>query len=177
MGLVKCTECAKDVSDKAEACPHCGVKRPKKTSMTTWAAGIFMVAIIGSYISSQDKARDAAAAKPIPSPEQVAAAKKSDDELISAAVVLRSIKRSMKNPKSFDLDSFLIFPGGGACYEFHATNSFNATVPGSAVFDPQKAILFTSDNDGNKFVSAWNKICTKSGGIERAREIKTLSTF
>ena len=28
MALTKCKECKKEVSDKAEYCPHCGIKKP-----------------------------------------------------------------------------------------------------------------------------------------------------
>ncbi len=31
MALVKCRECSREVSDQAEACPHCGIKNPAET--------------------------------------------------------------------------------------------------------------------------------------------------
>lgn len=31
MALVKCKECSREVSDQAEACPHCGIKNPAET--------------------------------------------------------------------------------------------------------------------------------------------------
>ena len=37
MSLIKCKECGKEISNKAESCPNCGVKLPKKTSIVTWA--------------------------------------------------------------------------------------------------------------------------------------------
>lgn len=41
MAIVKCKECGKDVSTVAEACPHCGAKRPKRTSLFTWFIALF----------------------------------------------------------------------------------------------------------------------------------------
>lgn len=37
MGLLKCPACAKDVSDKAPACPHCG--EPLKSSVAAATGG------------------------------------------------------------------------------------------------------------------------------------------
>ena len=36
MSLIKCKECGKQISNKAESCPSCGAKLPKKTSIVTW---------------------------------------------------------------------------------------------------------------------------------------------
>jgi len=69
----------------------------------------------------------------------------------------------MKNPASFKLETALVFPGGSTCYEYRATNSFNAVVPGRAVFD-MKAEKLYSEQDGESFRKAWNSICTKKGG-------------
>ena len=33
MAIIKCKECNKDVSDTANVCPHCGVKRPAKLTL------------------------------------------------------------------------------------------------------------------------------------------------
>ena len=32
MAIVKCRECGEEVSNKAEKCPHCGVKTPHSTN-------------------------------------------------------------------------------------------------------------------------------------------------
>lgn len=56
MSLIKCSECGKDISDKAEQCPNCGVplrkiKVPVKNSILHWvplmvSTLIFIVIII-----------------------------------------------------------------------------------------------------------------------------------
>ena len=49
MSLIKCKECGKEISNKAESCPNCGVKLPKKTSIITWA---ILASIVIYFIAS-----------------------------------------------------------------------------------------------------------------------------
>lgn len=51
MALVKCKECGEDVSTKAKACPKCGAKAPKKTSLFTWLVLFFIIFIV--YAANQ----------------------------------------------------------------------------------------------------------------------------
>ncbi len=46
MALAKCKECGEKVSTKAKACPSCGAKAPKKTSLFTWIILIFIISVI-----------------------------------------------------------------------------------------------------------------------------------
>lgn len=170
--IIKCKECDKEMSDTAKACPHCGAEPPKTTSTFTWVIGGFMALVFAMYISNNQGLTEAQAQ---PTPEQAAATKKADGEWNAAVSALTSLKKAAKNPKSFELESFVFFPGGSACYEYRASNSFNAIVPGRAVFDAGTRRVLTSENDGNKFVATYNQICTKTGGVERAGGIKLLN--
>lgn len=42
MALTECKECGHQVSDKADACHHCGARQPKRTSMFTWIVGAIL---------------------------------------------------------------------------------------------------------------------------------------
>lgn len=46
MALKKCKECGKDISTKAESCPNCGAKQPKKTSLFTWLVLVFFTLLV-----------------------------------------------------------------------------------------------------------------------------------
>lgn len=46
MALTKCKECGEVVSTKADACPKCGAKRPKGTSIGTWLIGGFFALVV-----------------------------------------------------------------------------------------------------------------------------------
>lgn len=45
MSLVKCKECKKEISTKAELCPHCGTKVTKRTSAFTWIVLVILILI------------------------------------------------------------------------------------------------------------------------------------
>lgn len=51
MAIVKCAECGKDISDKADKCPHCGANREDAIPPTTaskWMKAA--VIVVGSYL-------------------------------------------------------------------------------------------------------------------------------
>lgn len=58
MALIKCKECGKPVSAKAEKCPHCGVVGKRKTSgcamFVAVIAGIFLIGYIASFFTQSD---------------------------------------------------------------------------------------------------------------------------
>lgn len=71
MAINPCKECGAPVSDKAESCPMCGAKQPKKTSKITWfVVGLFVfiifVGVIGN--SNNDGATSSAAGTAQPAP-------------------------------------------------------------------------------------------------------------
>lgn len=70
----------------------------------------------------------------------------------------KALKKSMKNPDSFKLELVTRTADGIYCYEYRATNSFNAVVPGRAYIGAGKS--GTSDG-GAGFASQWNKLCAR----------------
>lgn len=105
------------------------------------------------------------------------AQKQADIEINDALRIGKAIKAATKNPASFHLESFVIFDGGATCYEFRGTNSFNAIVPGRALYLPGRKEVLVQSAHGNRFIKAWNDTCTKPGGRERARGINALGAI
>ena len=58
MALIKCKECGKEVSKKAETCPHCGAPLKKQATQygcgTLILIGIVTFILIGVFFSSND---------------------------------------------------------------------------------------------------------------------------
>ena len=52
MALTKCKECGNEISTKADSCPNCGAKAPKKTSLFTWFVLMLMLSIGYTLIQS-----------------------------------------------------------------------------------------------------------------------------
>ncbi len=79
MALIACSECNKEISDKAFSCPHCGAPRrsggqmqsggaaappaPKKRSIWKWiigvpVAGFLALFVYGAYVTSTPDGRE-----------------------------------------------------------------------------------------------------------------------
>lgn len=93
-----------------------------------------------------------------------------------AALGATQLKNSSKDPDSFQLKSLYLAPDGTACYTYRAKNSFNALLEGEAV-KPTKGRMLIEEHDGDNFVNAWNKSCTKSGGEEIAYLVKMSGVY
>lgn len=105
MALVNCKECGQEISTTAEACPKCGAKQPKRTSIGTWVAGAFLAIVMFSCINKLDSqrvlsAQEAARVEATKSPEQRAAEKRVDDERTAIYACVEGIKSRLKDPKS-----------------------------------------------------------------------------
>ena len=70
MALRKCRECGHQVSTSASACPNCGARLPKRTSIFTWIVlAIFAVFAIPALFSERrDSAQSVVASKPLLQP-------------------------------------------------------------------------------------------------------------
>ena len=55
MAIKQCKECGNQVSDKAQSCPSCGAKQPKKMGIFAWIAIIFVgMLVIGAIADGGD---------------------------------------------------------------------------------------------------------------------------
>lgn len=167
MAIVKCKECGMDKSDKAEACPHCGFKQ-RKTSFVTWLVAIFigfpMLASI--FIGASQES----AAPPPKAPKELAATQKEDAATQRAATGAVLLKKAMRDPDSFKLDSALVIDGSGAvCYNYRAKNGFGGVNRSHAVLSADGKKFKTDEMDG--FISLWNKECANKSGAETATAI------
>lgn len=51
MTIKNCKECGKEVSSKAEKCPHCGAPAARKTSKGVWILLLLVVIFLASYFN------------------------------------------------------------------------------------------------------------------------------
>lgn len=55
MALKNCKECNHKISTKAETCPNCGAKQPKKTSRATWLVLILLGSLVFASMMSVEQ--------------------------------------------------------------------------------------------------------------------------
>jgi hypothetical protein len=134
-----------------------------------WRAEVRRLAELDRVAKAQADARDAAAAAKAAADKRVAnaAAEKAKTEKDAktkidearfqmGSLYARVLKKNMKNPDSFKLEQVILTAEGMYCFEYRATNSFNAVVPGRAYVGNGKS--GTSDS-GNGFAAQWNRYC------------------
>lgn len=170
MALITCHECKEQISSEADSCPKCGAKSKKSGGIG--AGGVILAVVVGVIAFSCAGSGGGGS----PPKTKSAAEIQADSELNTAIAAGRVLKKYTKDPSSFKMESFLIFPGGATCYEYRGKNSFGAIVPAQAVFTPPSTIL-TSDRDGRAFTKSWNATCTRTGGAERAGGLNLLNVF
>lgn len=161
MALVNCKECKAEISDQAKVCPRCGAKAPRKMSTGMKVAiGLIGIAVIGAAMSPKQPER-----------EKTAAEIANDAKVTAAAVAAAHIKKSMKDPASFSLESAILMESGATCYEYRAKNSFAAIVPGQAVLTHDGKIV-VSGASAAQLEKAWNAECGGKSGKDVTAGIK-----
>ena len=193
MALVKCKECGKEVSTKADACPNCGAKVKKPTGCGT----LIVVTLVGVLVlviafGGSDKGTSpTTAAAPAPSPvpvkppnteEQAAAAaakaaadakrKKEEETFVKAQIGAKVLKQAMRDPDSFKLASVLVMDSGAVCYEYRARNGFGGMNVSHAVLSSDGKTFKGQDEDG--FSRVWNKECSGKAGDDIVSTLQRL---
>lgn len=169
MALIKCKECGNEVSSKAEACPKCGAKiAPEKMgcgkTLVVVFLGFIILGVAGSIVSSFTDSSASTNQAP-KTPEQLAADKKEDEAMQRAVFGAMTLKKTMRDPDSFKLESALVIDGTGAvCYDYRAKNGFGGTNVGHAVLASNGKTFKTNEMDG--FTHLWNKQCANKRGTE-----------
>ncbi|MGB8339650.1 MAG: hypothetical protein WCD07_10560 [Burkholderiales bacterium] len=107
-----------------------------------------------------------------PETAEHAAIRKQEDATVQRATVgAVTLKKIMRDPESFKLESALVIDGSGAvCYDYRAKNGFGGTNVGHAVLSGDGKLFKTSDMDG--FTRLWNKECAGKRGTEAATAIR-----
>jgi len=193
MSLIKCKECGRQISESAKACPNCGYA-PRKTSLFTWIITIFLaIGIIPTIISSfshyssmTSDSNQTNALQVTETPEhaaerqeknaviqkEIAAQKQKKDEAIQKATIgAIGLKKVMRDPEGFKLESALVIQDTSAvCYDYRAKNGFGGVNVGHAVLSVDGKKFKTNEEDG--FSKLWNKECANKVGTEVGTAIR-----
>ena len=164
MALIKCKECGNEVSTSAKSCPQCGAKVIKPVGKLGLSIAAFIVIIMFMSIITTNSTTQT----PSQTPEQKAATAKQDAAIQRAANGAVLLKKTMRDPDSFKLESALVIDGTGTvCYEYRAKNGFGGTNAEKAVLSGKRFLNNTMDG----FVKLWNKECAGKSGQEAVTAI------
>lgn len=147
MALKPCKECGGSISEKAESCPMCGAKQPKKTSLITWiCVGMLgLAAVIWMFTDSSNGVSSTKESQPLTAEDIIT---------VKQLQAYAQIKGSLKDPDSATIN----FYKGKPCGQYKAKNSFG-------VYTGYKRIVLLKDIniegqiDKGQFEKMWNKHC------------------
>lgn len=151
MAMIKCRECGKELSNKADQCPHCGVKI-KRTNMVTKAVAVLIGAtvLISIFSSSGNSPAPAAPAK---TSKQIADEKQSELRFNKIVAIAQTIKNAMRDPDSLVWESIRSNDDVSViCIEYRARNGFGGMTKEFAIYANSKM---------SQEAKAWNKHCTQ----------------
>jgi len=98
---------------------------------------------------------------PAKSADQIKTETEKTNKLTKAIAAAITIKRAMRNPESFKIESAILMDNGSVCYQFISQNGFGG-------MNRMKAVHYGADNiktsEMEGFSGKWNKECAKKQG-------------
>jgi hypothetical protein len=160
MAMMKCRECSTDVSTKAANCPKCGAPVKAKSAGCLGTAvviigAVFVITMVVGNMSQTD-----APAKPAASADDSASREKS----VRSQTLVLGIKKSLRNPDSFEAESVLVTEAGAVCAVYRAENGFGGISIEKAVMNAAQTKMIGSNDAG--FADLWNRECAGQTGLE-----------
>ncbi len=164
MALVKCKECGGKVSTNAKACPACGAKPPKKTSVVTWLVLATVVIVAGKGIFTDKPAEVAktpeqTAAETAAAKQRSADAKIRQDAFLAQAIAKQAVLGRLKDPDSAKFGQVVARESGIVCGYVNSKNSFGGYTGDKAFIYFTKKEIAVMQGEAKDFESVWNKQC------------------
>ncbi len=180
MALKPCSECRKEVSTAAKACPHCGKQWPtgRPTGFLTYVVGgIIAFFVLGMVINSLSPTTTTSTTSSAASSAPGTAAKQAQETAeqrrgINAAIGARALKAMMRNPASFELIQALAMPNGWTCFKYRSQNGLGG-------MDVQQAFSIggmVETHVASDFNKGWNHACGGRTGADVTTYTKYLLT-
>lgn len=160
MAMIKCKECSTEVSSKASACTKCGAPIKARNVGCLGATVVIFGAVLISSIMFGNLSQNEAPATPAERAEDAASREKS----IRSQTLVLAIKKSLRNPDSFEAESVLVTEAGAVCAVYRAENGFGGINVEQAVLNAAQTKALSSNDKG--FTAVWNRECAGQSGLE-----------
>lgn len=120
MAIITCKECRNPVSTEAKACPGCGAKPPKQTSLATILFGGAFTVAVGMMVFMGGGKID------IPHAVAAPAIKSAEGARFDFVMdTTRAVRQAMRNPESLKWESVKANDAGTvACLQYRSQNGF-----------------------------------------------------
>jgi hypothetical protein len=155
MAMTACTECKTQISTKALACPRCGARRRKPTSLFTWVfGGLFTIAVASGVISAANSpSARAGSSDAKPAAASVAADAADMKRYQAATSVAAYLKSRAREPDSLQFESMGVSDDATVvCSSYRARNGFGGM--------NREAMIFIGDEGQAATAAAWKRRCT-----------------
>ncbi|MBY0240310.1 MAG: zinc ribbon domain-containing protein [Burkholderiaceae bacterium] len=149
MALIQCTDCGKNVSTEATACPNCGAKPEKPRSLGTWIfIGLFGLFVFKACGPTDPKSSLPAVQK---TPDELANEKKKEARFQKTTAIVRQVKHSMREPESAVWRAIHANDDASiVCIEYSGRNGFGGM---------SREMISVADGKPSQSADAWNKRC------------------
>lgn len=132
----------------------------------TITIGVVATLVISGYMEGADTAHPKQA-----QPAELAKPADYDRNVDAAIYGAAALKRSLRNPASFDLIDADVTRAGAVCYQYRAQNGFGGVNVSRAVRSANGKRMLTSEMDG--FVPLYNRECAhKKIVLEAAYQVR-----
>jgi hypothetical protein len=171
MVMSVCRECAKPASSEAKACPHCGVPNPvvpdgnAARGRAYIVIGLLIITTIVTLVISKPDHTTAPARTGVAEQDS-----HEDRQRANAANIALALRKTMRNPKTFEVISAHVGQYNALCYQYRAENGFGGMSVERVVVAPDAAWMTTERDD--EFADRWNDQCARGSTIDATSAVQ-----
>jgi len=140
MALTHCKECRAEMSTSAAACPKCGAKPPKRTSVLTWVVAVVLGGAVLSAVMEGAGGKRPAAPEPQLTEAQRRDKAQEDARWNLTRGTIKAVQPALREPESLQIEKVLVNQDGTKlCAVYRAKNGFGGMTR-EAVFATPKEV-------------------------------------
>ena len=166
MAVSNCKECGRQVSSKAKACPHCGAKAPKTTSIfSVVLVSLLVFAVYTGYVPDSTNSNSVKNTSSTPTSEKKDERSQRTKEYLWIEEGKDSVRAKLKDADSAKFKNVYFFRGSRnipvTCGDVNSKNSFGAYAGFSKFISAGSIDATYLESEVEDFAELWNGLCAK----------------